>query len=168
MIHLKNCFLIPSISLELLSFNQLTNEFNCTVLMISDGCIVQDGQTRMINGHGTEKVGLYYVEEAVHKVYTSLAHRSSNHQLWMWHRRVGHPSLWYLKRLFSSFCNCNTSFNCEYCVLAKSHKHSYTHSLTHSIKPFVLIHSDVRVMLPNVILMVSYIILFVDDCTWMS
>ena len=109
------------------------------------------------------------MDEVVQKGHTSLAHGSPDHQLWMWHRRVGHPSLGYLKRLFPSLNNCNTSLNCESCVLAKSHEHSYAPSLTHSIKPFVLIHSDVWGPAPGCDTHgFSYYVLFVDDCTRMS
>ena len=59
--------------------------------------------------------------------------------------------------------------NCESCVLAKSHKHSYTPSLTHSIKPFVLIHSDVWGPASTCDTHgFSYYIMFVDDCTRIS
>ena len=41
-VHLKNCLLILSLSHTLLSVSQLTKELNCTVLLISENCIVQD------------------------------------------------------------------------------------------------------------------------------
>ena len=69
--------------------------------------------------------------------------RGSSEYLWIWHRRLGHPSLTYLKHLFPSFRITTMSLECETCVLAKSHKHSYFPSITHSIGPFALIHSDV-------------------------
>ena len=54
-------------------------------------------------------------------------------------------------------------------MLAKSHRHTYTYSSSHSDKPFVLIHSDVWVLVPNAtIYEYSYFVLFVDDCTRMS
>ena len=102
-IHLNNCLLIPSLSHKLLYISKLTNELNCTILMTSSNCIVQDAQTRTIIGRGIEKRGLYYVDEVGQYGHTSLAHGSTDHQLWMWHRNLGHPSLGYLKRLFPSF-----------------------------------------------------------------
>ena len=116
---LNNCLLIPSLSHKLLSISQLTRELNCTVLMTSSDCVVQDTQTGRIIGCGTERDGLYYVDEAIQKGHTSLAHGFSNHQLWTWHRRLGHPSVGYLKRLFPSLNNCNVALDCEACVLAK-------------------------------------------------
>ena len=68
---------------------------------------------------------------------------SPDHRLWLWHRRLGHPSLAYLKHLFPSFRRTNMSLDCENCVLAKSHKHSYLRSFSHSTSLFSLIHSDV-------------------------
>ena len=51
---INNCLLIPSLSHKLLSISQLTRELNCTVLMSSSGCVVQDAQTGSIIGHGTD------------------------------------------------------------------------------------------------------------------
>ena len=88
--------------------------------------------------------------------------------MWMWHRRLGHPSLGYLKRLFPLFNNSNQTLNCEACVLAKSHKQSYFPSMSRSNKPFDLIHSDVWGPAPIFHTHgLSYFITFVDDCTRM-
>ena len=59
----------------------MTRELNCTVLMSSSGCIVQDAQTGAIIGHGTERDGLYYVDEAIQTGHTSLARGFPDHQL---------------------------------------------------------------------------------------
>ena len=57
--------------------------------------------------------------------------------------RLGHPYLPYLKHLFPSLKNTIMSLDCESCVLAKSHKHSYLPSVSRSTSLFSLIHSDV-------------------------
>ena len=141
-LHLKNCLLISSLSHKLLSVSHLTKELNCTVLLTSENCVVQDAQTRTIIGRGTERGGLYYVDEVIQISGAMLAHGSPAHQLWTLHRRLGHPSLGYLKRLFPSLNNCTTSLDCETCVLAKSHKHSYFPSNTRAPNSFDVIHSD--------------------------
>uniref|UniRef100_A0A803LV14 Integrase catalytic domain-containing protein n=1 Tax=Chenopodium quinoa TaxID=63459 RepID=A0A803LV14_CHEQI len=118
---------------------------------------------------GTERGGLYFLDEATQHGNALLAHGSPEYQLWMWHRRLGHPSVGYLKRLFPSFKNIDVTLDCESCALAKSHKHTYSPSLTHAIKPFMLIHSDVWGPAPEfAIHNFSYFVLFVDDCTRMS
>ncbi|KAI5340008.1 hypothetical protein L3X38_019282 [Prunus dulcis] len=66
-------------------------------------------------------------------------------QIWLWHRRLGHPSFGYLRRLFPSlFCSCDeSSFKCETCILAKSHRTMFPLSNSKAAKPFDLVHSDV-------------------------
>uniref|UniRef100_A0A803M8T8 GAG-pre-integrase domain-containing protein n=1 Tax=Chenopodium quinoa TaxID=63459 RepID=A0A803M8T8_CHEQI len=131
--------------------------------------MVQEAQTGRIIGSGTERGGLYFLDEATQHGNALLAHGSPEYQLWMWHRRLGHPSVGYLKRLFPSFKNIDVTLDCESCALAKSHKHTYSPSLTHAIKPFMLIHSDVWGPAPEfAIHNFSYFVLFVDDCTRMS
>ena len=136
--------------------------------MSSSGCIVQDAQTGTIIGHGTERDGLYYVDEAIQTGHTLLARGFPDHQLWTWHRRLGHPSLGYLKRLFPSLAKSIVDLDCEACVLAKSHKHSYSPSFNHSSEPFVLIHSDVWGPAPKFRKhSYSYFVSFIDGCTRM-
>ena len=52
--------------------------------MKSDSCIVQDAQTGTIIGRGTERGGLYYVDEMVQQSQAMLARGSSDHHLWLW------------------------------------------------------------------------------------
>ncbi|XP_057540796.1 uncharacterized protein LOC130818653 [Amaranthus tricolor] len=104
-LHLKNCLLIPNLSHKLLSVSQLTKDLNCTVFLTSDHCVVQDARTGTIIGCGTERGGLYYVDEVIQKGGAMLAHGSPAYQLRTWHRRLGHPSLGYLKQLFPSLKN---------------------------------------------------------------
>ena len=137
--------------------------------MDSNGCIVQDSLTRKIIGHGTEENGLYYVDQMSHQSCTSLAHGSVKHQLWTWHHRLGHTSLSYLERLFPSLAGSKIQFNCEACILAKSHRHCYPTSTNRAKTPFVLINSDVWGPLPvSNNHGFSYYVIFIDDCTRMS
>ena len=63
-----------------------------------------------------------------------------------------------------------STFHCETCVLAKSHRVTYSLSIFNkSVIPFELIHSDV--WRPSRELTVSgmrYFMLFIDDCTRLS
>ena len=61
------------------------------------------------------------------------------------------------------------SLDCETCVVAKSHKHSYSLSLYHSACPFSLIRFDVWGPAPSFAThKFLYYVLIVDVCTRMS
>ena len=66
-------------------------------------------------------------------------------KIWLWHRRLGHASFGYLKKLFPSlFIKFDvSSFRCDVCELAKSHRASFPFSLNKSTVPFMVIHFDV-------------------------
>lgn len=90
--------------------------------------------------------GLYYMDDFslgrannVHQ--TSVKER----QIWLWHRRLGHPSFGYLKHLFPELFSSlhESDFRCETCIQAKSHRVPYPIRLNKCETPFVLIHSDV-------------------------
>ena len=137
--------------------------------MFSGGCYVQEIPTGKIIGHGTKIGGLYNVDDVAQHGSAMLTYTSDAQKLQMWHKRLGHPSLGYLKRLFPSISFKNFSLDCESCVLAKSHRHTYTSSSSYSDKPFMLIHSDVWALMSNsTIHEYSYFVLFIDDCTRMS
>ena len=127
---------------------------------------MQDAQTEKIIGRGIEKGGLYYLEKTVYKGKAVLAHESKERRLWTWHRRLGHPSIGYLEKLFPTLARLNLDFKCETCILAKTHKHSYSNSMSKTSLPFMLIHSDVWGPAPETgIHDFSYYIIFIDDCT---
>ena len=66
-------------------------------------------------------------------------------EIWLWHRRLGHASFGYMKKLFPSlFANFDVSnFKCDVCELAKSHRASFPLTLNKSRVPFMIIHFDV-------------------------
>ena len=72
-----------------------------------------------------------------------LAHGTTDREAWLWHRRLGHPSVGYLHILFPKLFPFNKTLNCETCVLAKSHRHTYKFNNTKVDSPFLLIDSDV-------------------------
>ncbi|GKC10464.1 putative RNA-directed DNA polymerase [Tanacetum coccineum] len=51
-----------------------------------------DIRTGRIIGYGTEREGLYYVDEVTPSGTVMLAHGTSEREAWLWHRRLGHPS----------------------------------------------------------------------------
>lgn len=142
-LRLPNCLYIPSLSHKLLSISHVTKELNCTLLMHPTFCILQDIRTGMIIGRGTERQGLYYVDDVTQQGTVKLAHGTTDREAWLWHRRLGHPSSGYLHYLFPKLFRSNKSLDCETCVLAKSHRHTFKPNNTRVDHPFDLIHSDV-------------------------
>ncbi|KAJ9553092.1 hypothetical protein OSB04_017137 [Centaurea solstitialis] len=166
---LSNCLYIPSLTHKLLSISHVTKELNCTVLMNPTFCILQDIRTGTIIGRGTERNGLYYVDEVARQGTVMLAHGTTNREAWLWHRRLGHPSSSYLHHVFPKLFPSNKVFSCETCILAKSHRHAFKSNNTKVDLPFSMIHSDVWGPAKiNGGQMFRYFLLFVDDCTRMT
>ncbi|KAJ0890909.1 putative RNA-directed DNA polymerase [Helianthus annuus] len=140
---LSNCLYVPSLSHKLLSISHITKELNCTVLMHPTFCLLLDIRTGAIIGRGSERQGLYYVDEVAQHGTVMLAHGTENREAWLWHRRLGHPSTGYSHLLFPKLFPSNGKIDCETCFLAKSHRQSFKPSNTKVDLPFSLIHSDV-------------------------
>ncbi|CAL8114281.1 unnamed protein product [Prunus armeniaca] len=148
---LSNTLLVPSLSNKLLS----------------------DIHTKEILGRGTNRGGLYYVDDFSPGVANNVTHpfHSKQQQIWLWHRRLGHPSFSYMKHLipdlFSGFKD--SDFTCDTCILAKSHRVPYLLSTTKCTTQFMLIHSDVwrpsPITAPSG---VRWFVTFIDDCTRMT
>ncbi|KAJ0666336.1 putative RNA-directed DNA polymerase [Helianthus annuus] len=128
-----------------------------------------DIRTGKIIGRGTERQGLYYVDEVTRQGTVMLAHGSADREAWLWHRRLGHSSSGYLHRLFPDLFPINKALNCETCFLAKSHRHTFKPNNTKVDSPFLLIHSDVwgpaKVVGGQNF---RYFVTFIDDCTRMT
>nr|GEZ02754.1 putative reverse transcriptase, RNA-dependent DNA polymerase [Tanacetum cinerariifolium]GEZ06923.1 putative reverse transcriptase, RNA-dependent DNA polymerase [Tanacetum cinerariifolium] len=53
---------------------------------------LHDIRTGAIIGRGTERKGLYYVDEVTRSGTVMLSHETAEREAWLWHRRPGHPS----------------------------------------------------------------------------
>jgi hypothetical protein len=168
-----NCLIVPSLSHKLLSMSQVTTALNCVVLMYSMFCLLQDILTKEIIGRGTKRGGLYYVDDfnmgRAHHMHHPVDNKGR--QIWLWHRRLGHPSFGYMKHLFPDLFSNISLFDlkCETCILAKSHRNTYPLSMNKSSVPFALIHSDVWGPSPtSTISGIRWFVIFIDDCTRMT
>ena len=102
------------------------------------------GHARMVNGH-------YYFDDNYfnNKQAQGLSSNVAifvREKIMLWHLRLGHPSVLYLRHLFHVLfkgLDCS-SFQCESYHLSKSHRISYNSKSYHASKPFYLILSDVR------------------------
>ncbi|CAL2241680.1 unnamed protein product [Prunus armeniaca] len=161
--------LVPNIHCNLLSVGRLLDTLNTSAVFYPTHCSFQE-----TIGHGKRMgVGLYYLTLPSAPIRDRVVHtmQSCNvkdkQQIWLWHRRLGHPSFGYLKRLFPSlFLSCDkSSFNCETCILVKSHRTVFPLSDSKAAKPFNLVHSDVwgpaRVTSNGF----RWFVTFIDDCT---
>ena len=105
--------------------------------------------------------------QAPHMHHTSIKER----QIWLWHRCLGHPSFSYMKYLFPGLFSKSpdSDFKCDTCILAKSHRVSYSTSLNKSDIPFALIHSDVWGPSPITTSSgIRWFVTFIDDYTHMT
>ena len=89
----------------------------------------------------------------------------------MWHHRLRHPSLTYMKHLFSSMFSksVESKFECHTYNLAKIHRVLYPVSLNKSIVLFSLIHFDVWGLSPYSDASGSkWFVTLIDDYTCMT
>jgi transposase InsO family protein len=168
---LTNALVVPSLSTKLISVGQLADELNCVVMMYPNFCVFQNILTKEIIGRGIRKGRLYHLEDMTigqANIADSDSKRIS--KIWMWHKRLGHPSFSYMSKLLPSlFSDFDIStLHCETCIQAKSHRVSYKTSLSKCNEPIVLIHSDVWGPSPvSSICGYKWFVLFIDDCTRM-
>ena len=168
-LRLSNCLFVPTFSHKLLSVSHVTKELNCKLLMQPRFCMLQDTKTGTIVGRGTERSGLYYVDEIAQQSMALLAHEPTTRKAWLLHRRLGHPSIGYLKLMFPKLASSLNSLDCETCHLAKSHRHSFKLNNTRVPTPFSLIHSDVWGPAPiHGGQGLRYFLLFIDDFSRMT
>ena len=149
-IDLKSVLHVPKLTCNLLSVSKLSRDSNCCVIFYDSHCLFQDQKSGKTIGNARMINGLYYFKDKTsdNKIAQGLSSISSvsvHDQIMVWHYRLGHPSFSYLKYLFPTlFKGVNPlSFQCESCLLAKSHRKPYVKSFYQSSKPFYLFHSDV-------------------------
>lgn len=151
--NLDYVLVVPSLDYNLLSVSQITTALSCVVIFSPEFCVFKDIQTRQTIGCGIRRGNLYYLDllsEDSNKLQQTLTVVGSEgekkkSEIWLWHRRLEHASFGYLKKLFPSiFAKFDvSSFRCDVCELAKSHRASFSLILNKSPVPFILIHSDV-------------------------
>ncbi|XP_074352811.1 uncharacterized protein LOC141691962 [Apium graveolens] len=146
----------------------LTNTLNLDSIL--------DIRTKQTIGCGVRRGKLYYID-LVPKNLDNLGRAltidgsKEKSEISLWHRRLGHASFGYIKKLFPSlFVNFDvSSFKCEVCELAKSHRTSFPLNLNKSPVPFMIIHSDVWGPSKFPTLDGSrWFVTFIDDCTRMT
>ncbi|RVW66051.1 Retrovirus-related Pol polyprotein from transposon TNT 1-94 [Vitis vinifera] len=178
-LNLDSVLVVPSLDYNLLSVSQITAALSCIVIFLPEFCVIKDIQTRQTIGCGIKRGKLYYLDlqsKDSNKLQQALIADGSEEEkkkseIWLWHRRLGHASFGYLKKLFPSFFAKSdiSGFRCDICELAKSHCVSFPLILNKSPFPFMVIHSDVWG--PSKVPTLSgsrWFVTFIDDCTRMT
>ena len=173
--NLEHVLVVPSLDYDLLSVPQIIDSLNCTVCFWPSYCLFQDLLTRAVIGRGTRRGNLYYLDltEDSKKGLSHAQHVRGDEfvkmkKIWLWHRRLGHASFGYLKRLFPDLFSqfVESDFHCETCILAKSHHTTYPLRLNKSSIPFAIIHSDVwESSLVSTMSGFKWFMTFIDDCS---
>ncbi|KAJ1407550.1 Retrovirus-related Pol polyprotein from transposon TNT 1-94 [Sesbania bispinosa] len=87
---MENVLYVPTLSCNLLSISQLTDETtNCVVYFTNNLCVMQDCTSKMLIGVGERRDGLYFFKG----IRSEKAHKASGTgELNLWHQCMGHPS----------------------------------------------------------------------------
>lgn len=90
---------------------------------------IQDLKTGRLLGTGTERDGLYYLDNGAGALALA-AYSSSKDELLLYHRRLGHLSFEVMSRLFPSLLSsCSRGqLVCDVCELAKHTRSTYSSS----------------------------------------
>ncbi|KAL9420128.1 hypothetical protein AB3S75_037830 [Citrus x aurantiifolia] len=148
---LHNVLHVPNLSCNLLSVSKITHDLKCCAKFLPNCCEFQELDTGRMIGSAREYGGLYYFDDGnsmcqQQKISNlGACFSSTDDNIMLWHRRLGHPSFLYLKHLFPNLFRNKllSSFQCDICQLAKYHRASFPIQPYKASKPFTLIHSDV-------------------------
>ena len=131
---MDSVLVVPSLDYNFLSVSQITAALSCIVIFLPKFCVFKDIQTRQTIGCGIKRGKIYYLDlhsKDSNKLQQALMADGSEgekkkSEIWLWHRRLGHVSFGYLKKLFPTlFPRSDVSgFRCDICELAKSHRAS--------------------------------------------
>lgn len=164
---------VPNFPVNLLSVSSLTKSLRCRAIFELDFCVFLHLKIGKVLGTGTEREGLYYLDNAAASLALSTTCTLATSELLLLHRRLGHPSFQSLGRMYPSlFASCNKEYLlCDVCELAKHTRTNYPSTNERSKEPFEVVHSDVWG--PSVVISVlgeRWYVTFIDGfsrCTWL-
>ena len=132
------------------SISRLCKDSNCHVDFYAPRCVIQELGTERRIGSAKQAGGLYLLDAPAPKEggvqgLGSVAQPGEDSSIMLWHFRLGHLSFSYLKKIFPQLFNKSepSDFDCEHCILSKSHRAVYPSRPYHMSKPYFPIHSDV-------------------------
>ncbi|RDX81342.1 hypothetical protein CR513_37989, partial [Mucuna pruriens] len=130
-------------------------------------CVIQELTTGMTIGVAKERGGLYYLQHTKIGNNTNKEEFPSTSQIWLYHKRVGHPPFGLLKTMFPYLFTKEfvESFRCDIYQFSKHHCATFSPNNNKSLEPFNLIHSDVWGTASNSISGTKWFVSFIDDYT---
>ena len=168
-INLSSVLHAPEFPVSLLSVSSITKDLNCKVVFYPNHCVFQDLHTGRKIGSGRLHNGLYVIDTVCNSGQALLGvNKDVRQEIIQWHRRLGHPSFFVLKKLFPKlFTNLSVeTLFCDACEFAKHTRVSYPLSNCKSSIPFMTIHSDVWGPTKTVSLSgCRWFVTFIDCCT---
>ncbi|KAM5556360.1 hypothetical protein ABKV19_023986 [Rosa sericea] len=171
---LKNVLHVPSLAVNLLSFNKLCKDNHCYITMDDIDICVQDKATKALlykgksNGEGMflfKSPRLPPITQHTHNAFIGSAIKSS-----LWHQRLGHPTSDVAAKMLSlsqvQFSNDPSPHMCSSCLGGKMHRLPFNESVSRSVVPFQKVHSDVWGAAPCLSLEgFKYYVTYIDDNT---
>ena len=164
---------VPNFPENLLSVSSITRSLNCGAWFEPKFCVLQELKSGRIIGTGTERDGLYYLDNTPSPAALTTRSATSTDELFLLHCRLGHLSFQSLGRMFPSYFEscCKENLVCEVCDLAKHTIPNYPSSGERCKIPFEVVHSDVwRPSKVTSLLGEQWYVKFIDGfsiCTWL-
>lgn len=162
---LKDVLVCPDIAKSLLSVSKLTRDYPCSFKFDGDGVRVKDKETKRLLTLGSNREGLYLVEDPSFKIFYSSRQQAASEDVR--HIRLGHPNSQVLQQLSTSkaiVINKSNKLLCEACQLGKSSHLPFSASTYVASKPLKRIHCDLWG--PSPIISVQgfkYYVVFIDN-----
>ena len=164
-LHLKDVLVCPLITKSLLSVSKVTKDYPCIFEFDCDEVRVRDKETKKLLLQGSNRDGLYVLDEPKLLVFYSSRQVAASDEVW--HRRLGHPNPHVLQQLSSTksiLINKHSKAICEACQSGKSSRLSFSASSFVASRPLERIHCDLWG--PSPVMSVQgfrYYVIFIDN-----
>jgi len=150
---------VPSFTFNLISVKRLTTNLTCSIIFLSNLCVIQDLFSWTTIGNGEVRNGLYHFvntnvspsllantlsQFSTNSVAAFISHHHTTANLW--HYRLGHSSSPVMSSILDPVVKNNISNiskqPCYVCPLAKFHRLPFSYSKQHDSRPFEIVHCD--------------------------
>ncbi|GJQ93956.1 putative RNA-directed DNA polymerase [Tanacetum coccineum] len=139
----KDVLVVPGYHVSLLSVHKLSRDNQVVVSFNDSKCLIQDSTQRFLMGTGSEKGGLYFLDEGNRITNSNIKTYGVSNCIW--HNRLGHPADQVLEVLKHKIKDVNqtNSGPCDICHKAKQTREPFPLSNHKSKHLGDLVHLDV-------------------------